>query len=75
MRKIPKRFSGHLITVLLGFFMSFLMSGVVTYLSVGIIDHFLLLWLANWGKSFVIALPILFVVRPIVMKLAERLTE
>lgn len=64
--------------VLLAFFtslmMSLLMSGVVTFLNLGLVDDFLRRWLIAFVSAFVIAFPSILLVLPVARKIVGRLT-
>ncbi|CAI3804093.1 DUF2798 domain-containing protein [Rheinheimera sp. MM224] len=66
---IPSRFSPYVFS----FFMSLLMSGVmsfcITTLNLGWVNNLLLLWLQAWSAAFVIAFPTIVLVTPLVRKL------
>lgn len=53
--------------------MSCLMSGVITFINLGLIDNFFAIWMEAYWKAFVIAFPIIYVVAPIVHKLTAKL--
>lgn len=69
---IPKK----LVPILFGFFvsclMSFVVSGVSTYATVG--DIHTQLWMANWMKSWAIAFPTILIVAPMVRKTLAKLS-
>ncbi|MGY5797504.1 DUF2798 domain-containing protein [Rheinheimera faecalis] len=68
---IPSRYS----TYVFSFFMSLLMSGVmsfcITALNLGWVTDLLLLWLKAWSAAFVIAFPTIVLVTPLVRKLVS----
>ncbi len=51
------------------------MSGVITFINLGLVDNFVLIWLEAYWKAFLIAFPIIFVVAPFVQKLTKQLTK
>jgi hypothetical protein len=55
--------------------MSFLMSGAITAINVGMPAGFLGLWMHAWAYAFSIALPVILVVAPLVRHLTGRLVE
>lgn len=67
-RKLPARFA----TVVLPFFLSILMTAIVSLIStvngVGLVAGFLDLWLRAWGLSWIVAFPVLLIVLPIVRR-------
>lgn len=51
--------------------MSCLMSGVITFINLGLVNNFVSLWLDAYWKAFIVAFPIIFVVAPFVHKLTS----
>ncbi len=70
---LPSRFAPLLFAVFMAFFMSGFMSLVVTLLNVGLIDDLAYRWLTAWPKSFVIALPAIMLIGPLVKNIVARL--
>jgi hypothetical protein len=68
---IPSRYSPYVFS----FFMSLLMSGVmsfcITLLNLGWVADLLMLWLQAWSAAFVIAFPTIVLVTPLVRKLVS----
>lgn len=68
---IPSRYSPYVFS----FFMSLLMSGVmsfcITTLNLGWVADLLWLWLKAWSAAFVIAFPTIVLVTPLVRKLVS----
>ena len=68
---IPSRYSPYVFS----FFMSLLMSGVmsfcITALNLGWVTDLLWLWLKAWSAAFVIAFPTIVLVTPLVRKLVS----
>jgi len=68
---IPSRYSPYVFS----FFMSLLMSGVmsfcITLLNLGWVTGLLMLWLQAWSAAFVIAFPTIVLVTPLVRKLVS----
>jgi hypothetical protein len=75
MQKIPARFTPLLIALLMSMMMAFLMSGVVTFLNKGLSQNFVSMWLHAFIKVWPIAFSLLFVLRPLVMRLVSYLVE
>jgi len=59
----------------MAFFMSCIMSLVISIFNVGLVDNIISLWFKAWGVAFVIALPTIFIVSPIVYNLVEFVIE
>lgn len=72
---IPTRFAPYVFALLLAGVMTFVVSGVVTLLNVGLPPDFVGRWMRAWATTWVIAFPALLVVRPLVHRLVERLTD
>lgn len=60
--------SARFVPVLFGFvlsaMMSFLVSGISTFRTAGLADHFVGLWLNAWLLSWLIAFPVVLIVAP-----------
>ncbi len=56
-------------------FMSILMSGVVSYINMGIVNNFPQIWLEAFVKSYSIAFPTVLVVVPVVRKIVGKLVK
>ena len=73
--KLPMKWA----TVVMPFFLSCLMSGMVSLinlmLNVGLIEHFLTKWLSAWLISWVVAYPVVLIVLPLVRKLTGILVD
>lgn len=75
MQKIPARFAPLLIALLMSLMMAFLMSGLVTFINTGLKPDFVSIWLHAFIKVWPIAFGLLFILRPLVMKIVGALTE
>jgi hypothetical protein len=66
---IPSRYSPYVFS----FFMSLLMSGVmsfcITLLNLGWVTDVVMLWLKAWSAAFVIAFPTIVLITPLVRRL------
>jgi hypothetical protein len=71
---IPKRFAPYVFALLLAGVMTFVVSGVVTLINVGLPPDFAVRWLGAWLTTWMIAYPVLLIVRPAVQKMVERIT-
>ncbi len=72
---IHQKYTRIIFAFLMSLFMSCLMSGVITFINLGLIDNFLFIWLEAYWKAFLVAFPIIFVVAPFVQKLTKKLTN
>lgn len=63
-----------ILALYLGGLMSLLMSGVITFLNLGLVPDFASRWLRAWLPAWAVASPVAFLVGPIAQRLA-RATE
>ena len=68
-----QRYESLLFSFLMAVFMTGLMSLVITFLNLGIVDKFVFIWLNAYWKAFLIAFPIVLLVMPFVKKFVKRL--
>lgn len=72
-------FPARLAPVLFGFFLSGLMSlvvsGIATFRAIGALPEFPAAWGASWLFSWAVAFPTVLVVAPLVRRLVARLTR
>lgn len=61
--------------LLLSGFMSFIMSGAITYINLGLIDGFVAIWLKAWILAYIIAFPTILLVFPFARKLALKIAS
>lgn len=66
--KLPARFAGVVMPLLLSVLMTFIVSMVSTLRSIGPAPHFLAVWASAWAISWLIAFPTLLLVLPVVRK-------
>ncbi|EPF80116.1 DUF2798 domain-containing protein [Acinetobacter rudis] len=72
-KKLPARFNGIVMPLLLSIFMTCIVSCISTLKSLGF-EHFqFMLWLSAWGLSWLIAFPSLLLALPIVKKITALL--
>jgi len=67
-RKLPARYAGIVMPLVLSIFMTCVVSAIATLRSVGFIDGIHWLWLQNWALSWVVAFPTLLLVLPLVRR-------
>lgn len=58
---------------LLSGFMSFIMSGAITFINLGAADHFIAIWIHAWLVAYAIAFPTILLVFPFARKLAMKI--
>lgn len=69
------RYLHYVQSLLLSGFMSFIMSGAITYINLGWVDHFLSIWLHAWIVAYAIAFPTILLVFPFVRRLAMKIAS
>ncbi|WP_299672266.1 DUF2798 domain-containing protein [uncultured Roseobacter sp.] len=72
---IPARYQHILFGFILSGLMSFMVSGIATFRSLGLIDGFFMLWITNWLPSWSVAFPTLLIVSPLTRRLVAKLTR
>lgn len=68
---IPHKYEFFVFTFLMSLFMSFFMSGVITFINMGLIEGFIGLWGEAFIKAFVVAYPTIMVVVPQVRRIVK----
>ena len=66
---IPRKYHKIVFSFFMALFMSGVMSFAITVFNVGVVSNILSIWLQAWGFAFVIALPVIIIVSPIVHKI------
>lgn len=74
-RMIPSRYSHILFGFLLSGMMSCLISGLSTYLAVGLPPDFATVWASSWLTSWSVAFPTVLLVAPVARRLVGALTR
>lgn len=69
--RIPARYAGIVMPLLLSVIMTCIISGVSTFLALGFTREALGAWPIGWGMSWLVAFPTLLVVLPIVRHLVS----
>ena len=75
LRKLPARFAGVVMPLLLSVLMTSLVSLISTLHGLGPVAGFLWQWLSAWALSWVIAFPALLVALPIVRRATAALVD
>ncbi len=60
---------------LLSGFMSFIMSGAITFINLGFVDNFIKIWIHAWIIAYMIAFPTILLVFPFARKLAVKIAS
>jgi len=66
LRKLPARYAGFVLPLLLSIFMTCIVSLISTLHGIGLTPGLFRVWLGAWGWSWVIAFPTLLFVLPLV---------
>ena len=74
MARIHRRHAPQLLALFTSLFMSFLMSGFITLINVGLPADFVGRWMHAFALAFAAAFPTILVVMPVARRLVERLT-
>ena len=72
---IPKRFETIVFAFFMSLMMSFLMSGVITFINLGFVDQFVMLWFKAFIRAFAVAFPCVLMIVPFVRKIVGKLVE
>lgn len=72
---LPRRLEPIAFGLLLSGFMSFIVSGLSTAISIGLDNKFVLTWLSAWLPSWAIAFPAVLVVAPIVRRIVHHIVR
>jgi hypothetical protein len=72
---ISARFAPIAFGFVLSCLMSFLVSGIATLRTAGLIDNFAALWINAWLPSWVIAFPVVLVVAPAARRIVNSLVK
>ncbi|WP_299401695.1 DUF2798 domain-containing protein [uncultured Roseobacter sp.] len=70
---IPAKYQHFVFGFILSGLMSFMVSGIATFRTAGLIDGFLMLWITNWLPSWSVAFPTLLLVSPIARRIVAKL--
>ena len=72
---IPARFAPILFGLILSGLMSWVVSGIATFRSLGLHDAFVVEWAGSWIVSWAIAFPTVLIVAPITRRIVAALTR
>lgn len=70
---LPKRYEQIAFGLLLSGMMSFIVSGLATFLGLGLSADFLFHWIKAWLPSWAFAFPVVLVVAPFVRRILARI--
>jgi hypothetical protein len=74
-RKLPARYAGFVMPLVLSILMSCIVSGVSTLNSIGLADGVGIKWMTAWGMSWVVAFPTLLIILPIVRRIVAVMVQ
>lgn len=72
---IPSRFSPIPFGFILSSLMSFVVSGISTFRTAGLVDHFFSLWIGEWLPSWLFAFPIVLIAAPVARRIVSALVK
>ena len=72
---IPARFAPIVFGLILSGLMSCCVSGLSTFRTLGLVDHFFRQWMGNWAASWALAFPTVLVIAPITRRIVARLVR
>ena len=72
---LPARFVPFAFGFVLSALMSLLVSGISTFRTAGLADHFFGLWAGAWLPSWLIAFPVVLVVAPVTRRIVTGLVK
>lgn len=72
---ISARFAPIAFGFVLSALMSFLVSGIATFRTAGLIENFVALWIGAWLPSWIIAFPVVLIVAPAARRIVNSLVK
>jgi len=73
--KLPARYATVVMPLLLSVLMTFIVSLISTWRGVGLVPHFLQVWMGAWAWSWAVAFPTLLAVLPLVRRATAALVD
>jgi hypothetical protein len=73
--KLPARFAGIVMPLLLSVLMTFIVSMISTLKGIGVVPGFVRIWLGAWAVSWVVAFPTLLLVLPLVRRATAAIVD
>jgi hypothetical protein len=74
-RRLPARYAGVVMPLVLSVIMTFVVSGVATLRSLGLSPGFPAMWMSAWGLSWLVAFPTLLLALPLVRRIVGLIVE
>ncbi len=73
--KLPARYAGVVMPLLLSLLMTFIVSFISTWRGVGLVPDFTRIWLGAWALSWAVAFPLLLAVLPLVRRATAAIVD
>lgn len=70
---LSKRYYRFVFGFIMALVMSFIVSGALVFINLGLVDNFIKIWAISWGKAFVLAYPCVVVLAPIAGKITAKI--
>ncbi|MDD5051575.1 MAG: DUF2798 domain-containing protein [Sulfuricurvum sp.] len=67
---LKKKYQSKLQALIMSGFMSFVVSGIITYINLGMIETFIQRWFHAWIIAYSISFPSLLIISPIAVKIS-----
>lgn len=74
-RRLPARWAGFVMPLILSVLMTFVVSAVATWRSLGFHPDLPATWMSSWGLSWLVAFPTLLLVLPLVRRIVAGIVE
>ncbi|WP_096700625.1 DUF2798 domain-containing protein [Magnetospirillum sp. 15-1] len=74
-KKLPKRFAGLVMPLILSLLMTCVVSAIAVLQSRGVDSQFLAVWPSTWAMSWVVAFPVLLGILPLVRRMVSAVVE
>lgn len=72
---INKKYEFYIFSLLVTMFMSFVISGVLVVVNLGLVNNFLFIWLNAWLKAWLVAFPSVLFIIPFVRKVMVKVIQ
>ncbi len=74
-RRLPARYAGLVMPLILSLIMTFVVSAIATARTLGVVPAFPAARMQAWGLSWLIAFPVLLLILPLVRRIVAALVE
>lgn len=75
MKKFPAKYRMIVFVFLMTFFIGISLSGILLLVREGLVENFFLVWMRNFFSTWIIVLPVVTIVIPIVNRITDFLVE